>query len=70
MEPINAGAEYHVTLHGPQGDTGYPTGVETGGRLVGTSDQIAELTEDFHPDGSIPFPATMLVDWFRYTPNG
>ena len=124
MELINAGTEYHVTLHGPQGDTDYFGGVEAGGRVVGTSGPIAELTKDFHnywlnwqqnsitigvdettlgaftpaslppgaqwvfnrpmyallniavggpwpgpPNASTPFPATMLVDWFRYTPN-
>jgi len=124
-ELVNAGTEYHVTLHGPQGDTDYFGGVEAGGRVVGTSGPNAELTTNFHnywlnwqensiiigvdettlgafTPASLPpgvqwvfnrpmyallniavggplagspwridtLPATMLVDWFRYTPNG
>lgn len=118
MELVNNGSTYHVTLHGPQGNSDY-----NGGDGVGASGAIADLTLDFHvywmdwrkdhitvgvdnttladftPD-SIPgggqwvfnqpmyavlnvavggdwpgppaettgFPATMVVDWFRYTP--
>ena len=124
MEIVNTGTAYHVTLHGPQGDTDYFGGVESSGQVVGTSGPIADLTTDFHtfwvnwrpnaitigvdeatlgvftpsslppgaewvfdrpmyallniavggpwpgpPDASTQFPATMLVDWFRYTPN-
>jgi beta-glucanase (GH16 family) len=32
--------------------------VAVGGDLVGP------------PDASTPFPAAMVVDWFRYTPEG
>jgi beta-glucanase (GH16 family) len=118
MELVNSGSTYHVTLHGPQGNSDY-----LGGDGVGTSGPIADLTNDFHeywlhwqpdnitigvdgttlatftpsslppgarwvfnhpmyavlnvavggdwpgpPDASTPFPATMLVDWVRYTP--
>ena len=124
MEIVNAGTEYHVTLHGPQGDTDYYGGVEKSGQVVGTSGPIADLSKDFHtywvdwqpnnitigvddatlghftpwslppgaqwvfdrpmyallniavggdwpgpPDASTQFPATMLVDWFKYVPN-
>ena len=124
MEIVNTGTEYHVTLHGPQGDSDYYGGVEKSGQVVGTSGPIPDLTGDFHnywvnwqpnsitigvddaplgtftpsslppgaqwvfdrpmyallniavgghwpgpPDASTRFPATMLVDWFRYTPN-
>jgi beta-glucanase (GH16 family) len=124
MEIVNTGTTYHVTLHGPQGNTDYFGGVEASGQVVGTSGPIADLTADFHtywvdwqpkaitigvddtvlgdftpsslppgaewafdhpmyallniavggpwpgpPDESTQFPATMLVDWFRYTPN-
>ena len=124
MELVSTGTEYHVTLHGPQGNTDYFGGVEAGRGVVGTTGPIADLTNDFHtywmnwqpnsitigvdetalggftpsslppgaqwvfdtpmyalldiivggwagsPDASTPFPVTMLVDWFRYTPNG
>jgi len=124
MELVNAGTTFHVTLHGPQGDTDYFGGVERSGQVVGTKGPIADLTEDFHiywldwqpnnitigldnktlanftpaslppgaqwvfdrpmyvllniavggpwpgpPDATTPFPATMLVDWFDYTPR-
>ena len=123
MEIVNVGTQYHVTLHGPQGDTDYFGGVERSGEVVGTEGPIADLTNDFHnywlhwepnnitigvdgttlgtftpaslppgaqwvferpmyallnvavggrwpgpPNESTHFPATMLVDWFRYTP--
>jgi beta-glucanase (GH16 family) len=48
MELVNTGTEYHVTLHGPQGDSDYFGGVEAGGRVVGTKGPIADLTTDFH----------------------
>ena len=125
MEIVNTGTQYHVTLHGPQGDSDYFGGVEKSGQVVGTSGPIADLTDDFHtywvnwqpqhitigvddttlgtftpaslppgaqwvfehpmyallniaigggwagpPDASTSWPATMLVDWFRYTPAG
>ena len=118
MELVNSGSTYHVSLHGPQGNSDY-----LGGNGVGPSGPIADLTKDFHeywlhwqpdnitdrrgrdhpgdihpvvvaagrtlgiqpphvrgaqrrggwqlagpPDASTPFPATMLVDWVRYTP--
>ena len=118
MELVNVGSTYHVTLHGPQGNSDYK-----GGDGVGTSGAIADLTRDFHvywmdwrmdsitvgvdhktladftpdslpaggqwvfnqpmyavlnvavggdwpgpPTGATEFPATMIVDWFRYTP--
>jgi beta-glucanase (GH16 family) len=124
MEIVNTGSEYHVTLHGPQGDSDYFGGVEKSEQVVGTSGPIADLTNDFHtywvnwqpnsitigvddttlgaftpkslppgaqwvfdhpmyallnisiggawagpPDASTPWPATMLVDWFRYVPR-
>ena len=124
MEIVNTGTTYHITLHGPQGDTDYFGGAESSGQVVGTSGPIADLSADFHtywldwqpyvitigvddatlgmftpeslptgaewvfdrpmfallniavggpwpgpPDASTQFPATMLVDWFRYTPN-
>lgn len=117
MELVNTGTEYHVTLHGPQGDSDY---LQDG---IGPSGPTADLSSDFHdywvtrrpnrvtvgldkttladftpaslppgatwvfnkpmyallnvavggdwpgpPDASTRFPATMLVDWFRYTP--
>jgi beta-glucanase (GH16 family) len=123
MEIVNTGTQFHVTLHGPQGDSDYYGGVEKSGQVVGTSGPIADLTNDFHtywvnwqpnditigvddttlgaftpsslppgaqwvfehpmyallniaiggdwagpPDASTPWPATMLVDWFRYSP--
>jgi beta-glucanase (GH16 family) len=123
IEIVNTGTEYHVTLHGPQGNTDYFGGVEAGGPVVGTSGPISDLSADFHtywvnwqpnkivvgiddatlarfspawlppgaqwvfehpmyalfdiavggpwpgpPDASTPSPATMLVEWFRYTP--
>jgi beta-glucanase (GH16 family) len=118
MELLNSGTAYHVTLHGPNGDSDYldRNGLESEG-------PTADLTTDFHtywadwrpdtitigvdditlghftpsslppgarwvfnnnpmyavlnivvggwigpPDESTSFPATMLVDWFRYTP--
>ena len=125
MELVNAGSTYHVTLHGPQGNSDYFGGTKVSDQVVGTRDPIADLTNDFHnywvnwqqnsitigvdgttlgaftpsslpagaqwvfnrpmyallniavggswpgpPDASTPFPATMLVDWFRFTPNG
>ena len=125
MELVDNGRTYHVTLHGPQGDSDYFGGTKVSGQVVGTSGPIADLTNDFHnywlnwqpnsitigvdettlgafapsslppgaqwvfnrpmyallniavggswpgpPDASTPFPATMLVDWFRYTPDG
>jgi beta-glucanase (GH16 family) len=124
MEIVDTGTTYHVTLHGPQGDSDYFGGVEKSTQVVGTSGPIADLTNDFHnywvnwqpniitigvdetalggftpsslppgaqwvfnrpmyalldiavggwaglPDASTPFPAIMLVDWFRYTPRG
>ena len=125
MELVNDGNTYHVTLHGPQGDTDYFGGVKVSDKVVGTSGPIPDLSADFHdywlrrqpdhivigvddrtlatfgptslppggewvfnrpmyalldvavggpwagpPDASTPWPATMLVDWFRYVPNG
>lgn len=122
IETVNTGSTYHVTLHGPQGNTDYYGGVDSG-KVVGTSGQIGDLSKDFHdywvnwqpnriiigidktilgdftpaslppgaqwafnhpmyalldvavggpwpgpPDETTSFPATMLVDWFRYSP--
>lgn len=124
MELINTGTTYHVTLHGPQGDTDYYGGADRGGQVVGTKGPIGDAIDEFHvywldwqpgsitigldnqtlggfspaslppggqwvfdrpmfvllniavggpwpgpPDRTTPFPATMLVDWFDYTPN-
>lgn len=118
MELVNSGTTYHVTLHGPQGDSDYSRGAG-----VSRTGPIADLTGDFHvywmrwrpgeitigvddsslavftplslppgatwvfdkpmyavlnvavggdwpgpPAAATRFPATMLVDWFRYTP--
>ncbi len=43
MELVNDGSTYHVTLHGPQGNSDYLSGDG-----VGTSGPIADLTKDFH----------------------
>lgn len=122
MEIVSSASTYHVTLHGPQGQTDY-LGGDVSGQVIGTSGAIYNLSHDFHeywldwkpdsitigvdhielasftpaslpaeaewvfnkpmfaifniavggpwpgpPDASTPFPATMLVDWFRYTP--
>lgn len=119
MEIINTGGTYHVTLHGPRGNTDY----FGGDQVVGTSGSIPNLADDFHrywlnwlpdhitigvddqtlgsftpaslppgaewvfnkpmfaimnlavggpwpgpPDASTQFPASMVVDWFRYVP--
>jgi len=124
MELINTGTTYHVTLHGPQGDTDYFGGSDRSGQVVGTKGPIDDLIDEFHvhwldwqpgnitigldnttlgsfspaslppgaqwvfdrpmfvllniavggpwpgpPDRTTSFPATMLVDWFDYTPN-
>ena len=34
MELVNTGDQYHVSLHGPQGDTDYFGGVERSGQVV------------------------------------
>lgn len=47
IEMVNNGTASHVTLHGPQGDTDYFGGVESG-QVVGTSGPIADLSQDFH----------------------
>lgn len=43
MELVNSGANYHVTLHGPQNGSDYERGAG-----VGRSGPIADLTTDFH----------------------
>ena len=48
MELVNDGNSYHVTLHGPQGDTDYYGGVKVTDKVVGTSGPIPDLTADFH----------------------
>ncbi len=122
IETVNAASTYHVTLHGPQGNTDYFGGVESG-KVVGTSGHMGDLSDDFHdywvrwqpnritvgidttavgeftpeslpaggewvfdrpmyalldiavggswpgpPDPTTAFPATMEIDWFRYSP--
>lgn len=123
IELVNTGAKYHITLHGPQGNTDYFGGAEATGQVVGVEGPITDLSRDFHeywldwrpnklvigiddaalstftpqslppgaewafnkpmavvlnvavggswpgpPDASTQFPASMMVDWFRYSP--
>lgn len=51
MELVNKGTEYHVTLHGPEGDSDYFGGTKVSGQVVGTSGPIADLTTNFSTTG-------------------
>jgi len=57
MEVVNTGDTFHVTLHGPQGDTDYFGGAEVSGQVVGTKGPMPDLTKDFH---------TYWLDWQPY----